>query len=135
MTDATDEITTESMVARKFRAEALASLATANEYRAAAEKDRQAAEYERGQVEHAKREMQALSAGLAKREAEVVRREREQAAIIAAEQNAVAARDEARALLAQYSADKHAAAKALQAIDQREQAAKTREAKRGKAAA
>jgi hypothetical protein len=41
---------------------------------------------------------------------------------------------EARSLLAEYNSDRHAAAKALQAIDQREQAAKGKAA-RGKAAA
>jgi hypothetical protein len=135
----THNIETASTAAQEFCDEGLAALAEAKEHRAAAAKDLQAAEYQRGQIEHTRREMQSLSAGIARREAEVARRERDQEAIIAAEANAIALRDEAKSLMAEFSSDRLAAFRALESIDARDrEAAEAREAAkaaRGKAEA
>ena len=99
---------------------AKAAYAAAEEMKKAAEQDRAAAEYERGQAAHALR----TAADNERSTAERVRwleqhGETEVRALVAAADAKLA---EARSLLAQYSADRHGAARALIAINEREQA-------------
>jgi hypothetical protein len=94
--------------------------AEAERMKKAAEQDRAAAEYERGQIEHAKRIMEQTERSLAARERKL--KELGDPELVAREKAAEAKLTEAKALLSQYSADRHAAAIALQQINEREQA-------------
>jgi colicin import membrane protein len=122
--------------AMAFCDEARQALARAEQERRAAAKDLAAASYEREAAERRHRDTAELEANIRRREADAARRERDQASIIAAEANAARMLEEAKSVMAEFSADKQGAARALRAIDERDRAAKAeREAARGKAAA
>jgi hypothetical protein len=62
------EVESEGILAKRYRDEALASLKTANEYRAAAERDRQEAERLLGQCDHRRREIAQIEQSVGARE-------------------------------------------------------------------
>jgi hypothetical protein len=101
---------------------ARAAYAEAEKLKKSAEQDRAAAEYVQGQAERSLREIQMLEKSLAAREQHL--RELGEAELIAREQAAEAKLAEAKALLAEYHNDRHAAARALIAINEREKAAR-----------
>jgi hypothetical protein len=99
---------------------ARAAYAEAEQIKKAAEQDRAAAEYDRGQIEHAKRTMEQLDASIRRREQKL--KELGEPEFVAREKAADDKLKEAKALLAQYHADRHGAAIALQQINEREKA-------------
>jgi hypothetical protein len=104
---------TELRLARAYRDEA-------EQIKKAAEQDLEAARYERGQAEHAKRVMEQLEASISKREQALKQAgEPEFLARVAAADKALA---DAKALMATYSNDKHAAAIYLRQCYEREAA-------------
>ena len=109
----TDELSLELKMAK-------AAYAAAEEMKKAAEQDLEAGRYERGQAERSLREIQVLEKSIAAREQKL--RELDEAKLVAREHAADAKLEEARSLLSQYSADRHGAARALIAINEREQA-------------
>ena len=109
----TDEPSLELKLAR-------AAYAEAEQIKKAAEQDRAAAEYERGQVAHAQRIMEQTERSIAARERHL--KELGEDTLLAREKAVEAKLEEARSLLSQYSADRHGAARALIAINEREQA-------------
>jgi hypothetical protein len=92
----------------------------AEQHRKAAAADLEKATYERGQIEHAKRIMEQTERSIAAREQHL--KELGEPELVAREQAAETKLAEAKTLLAQYQADRHAAAIALQQINEREQA-------------
>jgi hypothetical protein len=104
---------TELRLAKMYREEG-------DKLREQANVDLEAARYERGQIEHAKRIMEQTEQSIAARERKL--KELGEPELVAREQAAEAKLAEAKALLASYSNDKHAAAIALQQIDAREKA-------------
>ena len=102
----------------QFRAEGLRLHAEAEALRKQAAEDRAAAEYERGQAQHRLNTVQATEAGISARERKLV--ELQEPAFLEREAAAAKALADAKALMASYQRDKHAAAIALQQIDARE---------------
>lgn len=115
MSDTAPDATT---LALKFRAEGEAAFKAASQ-------EREAAEYKRQQIERRHRDIEELEANISRREAKL--RELNEPAFLEREQAAADKLAQAQELMAQYSADKHGAAQALIAINEREAA-------RGKAA-
>jgi hypothetical protein len=114
-------MTTESELARLYRDEGQRLRDEAQADRKAAEQARQAAEYERGQAEHRLRTAASTEAGVSARERKL-RDELNEPALLAREQAATKALADAKALVAEYDKAKHAAAIALQQINEREAA-------------
>jgi hypothetical protein len=104
---------TELRLAKMYREEG-------DKLREQASADLEAARYERGQIEHAKRTMEQTERSIAVREQKL--KELGEPEFAAREQAAEAKLAEAKTLLAQYSADRHGAAIALQQINEREKA-------------
>jgi hypothetical protein len=102
---------------------AKAAYAAAEEMKKVAAQDRAAAEYERGQAEHAKRLMEQMERSIAARERKL--KELGEPELVAREQAAAAKLAEAQSLLSEYSADRHAAARALHEINERERRAQS----------
>jgi hypothetical protein len=104
---------TELRLAKMYREEG-------DKLRGQANADLEAARYERGQIEHAKRIMEQTERSIAERERKL--KELGEPELVAREQAAAAKLAEAKALMATYNNDKHAAAIALQQINEREKA-------------
>jgi hypothetical protein len=97
---------------------ARAAYAEAEKLKKAAEQDRAAAEYQLGQVDHRLRTMEQLERSIAARERKL--KELGEPEFVAREKAAEAKLAEAKALMATYSNDRHAAAIALTQINERE---------------
>ena len=120
-----EEFMTATEVAQ-FHAEGLRMRTEAEVLRKRTAEDRAAADYALGQAEHRLKTVQATEAGISARETQA-RRSSKSRRSLEREKAADAKLAEAKAVMAQYSADKHGAARALIAINEREAA-------RGKAA-
>jgi hypothetical protein len=92
--------------------------AEAEQIKKAAEQDRAAAEYDRGQAERSLRECQVLEKSIAARERRLV--ELGEPKLIEREKAAEAKLKEAQAVMKDYNATRHGAAKALVEINERE---------------
>jgi hypothetical protein len=110
-----DDESLELKLARQARDEA-------EQHRKAAAADLEQARYERGQAEHAKRLIEQTERGIAERERWLA--QHNEADLVAREQAVAAKFAEAQDLLARYDNDRHAAAIALQKINERELAAR-----------
>jgi hypothetical protein len=97
---------------------ARAAYAEAEQMKKAAEQDRAAAEYERGQIEHAKRTMEQSERSMAARERWLEQHDEAKVCAIVADADKKLA--DAKALLASYDKEKHAAAISLNQINERE---------------
>ena len=104
---------TELRLAKMYREEG-------DKLREQANADLEAARYERGQADRNLREVQILEKSIAAREQKL--RELGEPALVAREKAAAKALADAKALMASYDKDRHAAAIALQQIDAREKA-------------
>jgi hypothetical protein len=108
---AEDSDTVELRLARAYRDEA-------ERIKKAAEQDRAAAEYERGQAEHARRTAEDHNRAAAEDKRWLEQHdEAEVRAIVAAADKKL---EEAKAIMADYNAAKHGAARALVEINERE---------------
>jgi hypothetical protein len=105
---------TELRLARAYRDEA-------EQIKKAAEQDLEAARYERGQADHRHRLIADLEKSVAAREARLLN-ELSEGQLLAREKAADAKLTEAKALMADYNNDKHAAAIYLRQCTEREQA-------------
>ncbi len=114
-----EEFMTATEVAR-FHAEGLRMRTEAEVLRKRAAEDRAAADYALGQAEHRRKEIAATEAGISKRERKLA--ELQEPAFLEREKATDAKLAEVKVLMAQYSADKHGAARALVAINEREAA-------------
>jgi hypothetical protein len=109
----TEHLTAEMKIAKAYRDEG-------DELRKAAEQDRAEAQTLRDQAARDRRDIAEAEAAISRREARLA--QLNEGALIEREQAVAAKLAEAKALLATYSNDRHAAAIALQQINEREQA-------------
>jgi hypothetical protein len=110
---------TELRLARAYRDEA-------EQIKRAAEQDLEAARYERGQAEHRLRTTEQMERSIPARERKL--KELGEAELVAREQAAKAKLKEAQELMKDYSSDKHAAARAIAEINERERREKSERA-------
>ena len=110
---ADDNDTVELRLARAYRDEA-------EQIKKAAEQDLEAARYERGQADRSLREIQVLEKSIARREQRLV--ELGEPKLIEREKAAEAKLKKAQAVMKDYNATRHGAARAIVEINAREKA-------------
>jgi hypothetical protein len=111
---ADDEPSVELRLARAYRDEA-------ERIKKAAEQDLEAARYERGQADHRLATVAQMERSIAAREQRL--KELGEDALLAREQAVAAKLKEVQELMKDYSSDRHSAARAISAIDERERRA------------
>jgi hypothetical protein len=105
---------------------ARAAYTEAEKLKKAAEQDRAAAEYALGQADHRLRTMEQLEKSIAAREQRLA--QLNEADLVAREQAVAAKLKEVQELMKDYSSDRHSAARAISAIDERERRAEAERA-------